>query len=386
MPNTNKEFFQAELDRLTTQVGSIDLTQAQVSPVTGKIVQTIADKNTQLTNMRNEAAYAYGQLQQINAADTLASNAVQTGQYPFISGVKTHFQTSGRSMTTEWGLPTTKTFLENLLALTVGIKFIPSSNYVTQFPDAQSEWAEVPLYDTNTNQFKFEPKNIDSGMPTTWADASYQTYPMHPFIFFTLRNNNLTTNKTIQLNYNTSASNNTYGQSLVAIFTPDNTNSLKSSISSYATSNLYTLSTSQSNQNSGAINITVPADKTLIVCLMSSDQYYGVSTSQYSYKRNIFINNPRTLFTQDTDIVPDYNIMENMRRGMQGDSIFTSLLDLWKVVPPTNRLSQVSSNVDISNILDKTLPVYNDNASAIAGGLTSGRFYRTSSGVVSVVI
>jgi len=386
MPNTSKEFLQAELDRIITNVGSMDLTQGQVSSITGKIVQTIDSKNTQLVNMRNEALFISQQIANINAAATLSSNAVQTGQYPFVTGVKTHYQISGRTFTTQWGLPTTQVHLENLLALIAGIKFTPGSNYLTQFPDAQTEFNQVPKYECNTNSFKFEPRGIDSGMPTTWADVNYQTYPAHPFIIFALRNNNLSTNKTIQLNFNTSAANATYGQSLVALFTPDNTNSLKSSITSYATSTAYTLTTAQANQATGNINITVPADKTLIVMIYASDQYHGANTNQYSYKRTLFINNPRTLFTQDADVVPDYTLMENLRRGISGDSIFTSLLDLWKVTPPTNRLSQVNSNTDIANIMDKTLPVYADNAAASAGGLLPGRLYRTTAGDIKQVV
>jgi hypothetical protein len=57
---------------------------------------------------------------------------------------------------------------------------------------------------------------------------------------------------------------------------------------------------------------------------------------------------------------------------------------IYELLRELNRMNQILGSSPLTTAQLAALPVYADNAAALAGGLTAGQLYRTSTGVLMV--
>ena len=393
MPITLKDIYQTVEDRLNSQVTSLDITTPSLDPISGKITADLPAKHTQLQNIIARAAEVSAGIKAIEAleaaalsaaaaAAALSASSATIGSFPLISGVKTHYSggIGNKLFSSEWGASYSQTWSENLLAQIAKISTTPSSNYVTAMSDVQTQFAEPPRYECNISNYIHHPAGVNNGPIFAYSDYSYGA---KPFALMAI-NNTSGVNKTILANMYFCGTAGTYGAAAIGFFTPNQNNSNRAGITGYTFTNSYNYNGANGGATSGDVSIVVPANTSIILMFITSD-YYQTTNSTI---RNLQLYSPRTKIFGDAAVVPDYNIMENLRRAMSGASVFTTLPQLWTVTPANNQSSQVAVDTDISKIVNKTFLTsfsFVDDAAAAVGGVSVGNIYfNTTSGSLTV--
>ena len=373
MPITLKDVYQTVEDRMNSQITSLDITSPSLDPISGKITADLPAKHTQLQNMISRAAEASAAIASINASTNLSASAATTGSYPLISGVKSHYSgaVGNKLFTSEWGGSSSQTFHENLLALIAKIDKTPSSNYVTSFPDAQTLFSVAPFYEPNISNYIHQPMGVINNGPV--FQYSDNTYGQKPFALIAV-NNTSGVSKTILVNIYASAQSATYGTASIGVFTPNQNNVNRNLITGYTFAAPFSYTSATYGIISGDVSINIAANTSVIIMMIASDNYHTTNSSI----RNLQLYSPRTKIFGDAAVIPDYNIMENLRRAMSGASIFTTLPQLWTVTPQNNQSSQVAVDSNISAIVNKTFQsgrFFANDAAAAGGGLSVGDIY-----------
>jgi len=328
MPNTIKEYYQAEIDKAIQQIQA--WTPDPVLNANNEVVVSNTDKINVLTTLRQRVQTAQDALNQIAYNDTAAAAVqanISAGAYPAIAGVKTFFDGGGGlTMTTEWST-FTNAFYRRFLALTAGLQD-PLSTPAAYSAFAQNTTAfEVPPYFIdNCDRFR-QNINVANKQKSVSSNSSNEyTYPSRPFAILTLKNTNQTTAKTVTLDLSGSSNSNNanYTSFQVSVFTPDNTNSNRSLITEAGTfasdaavagnpgwRNI-TNNTTNTAQALITPSIVVPADKTVLVMILACDYYWIGTAPMYVFSRHLQLRNLATTAYLDPEVVPDVGVLKNI--------------------------------------------------------------------------
>lgn len=350
----------------------IDCEKPTISSDGSHIIETVSEK---LTARQNLIASGDSDLAKIKARqDASVANTNVVAGSPigyFFSGIKGHYNLSSSfSWSSDFNYSYSQEWNEKLLALICGIEKMPTA-YTTDFSTQYKAFVEG-----------YEPRLHYSVSPNCWSpglisetreyDGSSYSYSNKPFIVFAIKNtsgSDITT--TLDMYYSAYGS---YSAASIGVFTPNDTNANRTSINGYSFSSVWQY-TSSGYSNSGAQNIVVPANKSVIVVCISSKYNYTSYTNVYQ----LALKDLATTFS-DAALVPDIEIMTNMENAYHGryTSSFDHLAKLWTITPPTNPASQIVNGL---------VPEYADNAAAVTAGLAVGKVYTNSTTkALSVVV
>jgi len=344
MPNTIKDYYQAEIDRAIQQIQA--WTPDPVVNANNEVVVTATDKINALTTLRQRAQTASDALNQISYNESAAAAQqanISAGVYPAIGGVKTFFDGGGGlTMTTEWSI-FTNAFYRRFLALTAGLQD-PLSTPAAYSAFAQNTTAfEVPPYFiSNCDRFR-ENINIANKQKSVSSNSTNEfNYPSRPFAILALKNTNSTTDKTVTLDLSGSSNSNNgnYTSFQVSVFTPDNTNSNRSLITeagTFATNaavagnpgwrNIIN-NTTNAAQATITPSIVIPADKTVLIMILACDYYWIGTAPMYVFSRHLQLRNLATTAYADPQIVADVGVLKNIM-----NKNLNNLGQLFTVVP-----------------------------------------------------
>ena len=348
MANSLTDYYQAELNKAISSVAA--WTPDPVVNSNNEIQVSVTDKLNILATLRQRAQSAQDSLNGLSfaAANASASAAnINIGTYPAIFGVKVFADggaTGGTqaSMTTEWGT-LTNAFYRRFLARTAGLNdpLSTPSSYLAFAPNT-THFEISPYLVANCDRFR-ESCNVGNQqkLVSNSTPIEYQ-YPSRPFAILTLKNTNLTTAKTVTLDISGSSNGNNgnYTSFQVSVFTPDNTNSNRASITEAGTfasdaavagnpgwRNIIN-NTTNTGQVSLSPSIVVPADKTVLVIILAADYYWNGTAPVHAMSRHLQILNLNTTAYLDPHIVPDSGVLKNIM-----NKNLNNLGQLYSVIP-----------------------------------------------------
>jgi hypothetical protein len=378
----------AQYDALQAKIEIADTTKALLNTSETIKIQEASITETQVNSARIKQSDLLNEIAQLEASiqSQPGSEVVTSDFVPMIYGTKSLVNNvGGRSMTSEWGTQNLQTFTDNMLSVMMNLNTTPASNYVTAIPYAQRAWKESPDFKANVKtKYVDFPKSL-----TPIYDYGASDYTGTNFMIFAFKNLNVTTPQTFTFKFRGLAYT-TFSRLCLNMYTPNSTNTNRSSITMAAFSNEFDI-TSGTITTLRTDTITIPADKSILLVLMSADKYVTSNTSG----RDLSIEDFSDIFN-NTDIVPDFDLIENLRRSMTRQKIndlqnfASNIPDLWKLIPTPTVLQVASESADVRALAAKNLTstrFYATNAAAIAATLSPGStYYNTTSFGIDIVL
>jgi len=293
--------------------------------------------NTVVTNAATQYAIAKATTTPVSlpVAPALSTQA----NFTCIAGIKETFGdgtpldgVSG-GFTSEWGQQSALLYWEKFLATLLGINYVPVTNTGIPSTTVINQSWKLFRYN-NLPVFREEiPSSalLFNGIRSTIANyffredfATYQgtsnTYQFPRFYWacFALTN---TTNAAINVNINTIASSySSYSMGGLVSLTPNVTNDVRATTSSYTFSNIQTTA-STVNSNSTTSTVSIPANKTVLFIAFGSASC--TNTSYMMYHGELAIRKPADMLP--TGIVCDTKLTANMLNFGK----YTGLCQLW---------------------------------------------------------
>jgi len=354
-------------------------------------IQDSATTTTQLALARNSLNQVFNELTQYESSEQLQSVITDENYLPMVSGEKGMLNPVGasyaRTLSSEWGQQGNILFNNNLLALIMDLK-TPASNYLTAFPDDQTQFSKSPIFTANTKKVN-TPTELGIDLGIHYHYTLSDNGPI-PFAIFAIKNTNLASSKTFTLKFKSSGYTSYSGASVVS-YVPDVTNNNRAAITSFTFSTLYASYTGDANVERQA-TVVIPANKTAIIVMTGGTKYYTTSTAWIE----MYIKNINEIMA-DPELKADINTMEVLRRSMEAKPInsitakATTLLDLIKLEPTVSNLQKASISKNVRGLVTPDLisvtQAFASNLAATTAGLIPGDyFFHTGTGATTQVV
>ena len=367
----------------------------QIKPIlTVNGLQKVQDSSTtsnQVAIVRSSLEQVLNDLKQYESSEQLQSVITDENYLPMVSGEKGANNPVGaaysRTMSSEWGQQGNITFNNNLIATLMDLK-TPASNYLTAFPDDQTQFTKTPTFTANAKKVNTPTElAIDLGVHYLYSLSDYGPIP---FVIFAIKNTNLVSSKTFVLKFK-SGGYTSYSGSSVVSYVPDVTNNNRAAITSFNFSTLYASYTGDANVERQA-TVVIPANKTAIIVMTGGTKYYTTNVGWI----DMYIKNINEIMA-DSELKADINTMEVLRRSMEAKPInsitpkATTLLDLIKLEPTVSNLQKASISTNVRGLLTPDLlsvtQAFANNLAATTAGLKAGDyFFHTGTGATTQVV
>lgn len=354
-------------------------------------VQDSTTTTTQLAIARNSLDQVLNELTQNESSEQLQSVITDENCLPMISGEKGMYNPVGasmsRTMTSEWGQQGSISFNNNLIASIMDLK-TPASNYLTAFPDDQTQFSKSPIFTANAKKVN-TPTELGIDLGVHYHYSLSDNGPI-PFAIFAIKNTNLASSKTFTLKFKSSGYSSYSGASVVS-YVPDVTNNNRAAITSFTFSTLYALYSGDANVERQA-TVVIPANKTAIIVMTGGTKYHTTNTAWIE----MYVKNINEIMA-DPELKADINTMEVLRRSMEAKPInsitakATTLLDLIRLEPTVSNLQKASISKNVRGLLTPDLisvtQAFASNLEATTAGLIPGDyFFHTGTGATTQVV
>ena len=258
---------------------------------------------------------------QINK-ELLAANKLNVAAVEDIAcygGVLSGYNINGNT-TSDWGANNSELFPDNLLRYSSGMTPLLSNGQAL----SQNDVGHVKM-----------PRLIN-GNPLPGYDFEYQmddfngnsqSYPHRAYFIIPIRNQ---TSEDITFTYSFTLSNytGTYSSGSVWLYVPNVVNANIDDITQVAKSSIY-YSTSSTSDRDSTVEVTVPADKTVVLIQIGSGRFYTDGGAVYSFNI-VNIANLNTIRNTE-GILIDVGFLNNMGKGYKIDIEGTSdIMNLFK--------------------------------------------------------
>jgi len=377
----------AQYNQLQATIESADTTKAILNSGETLKIQEASVTESQVNNARTKQAQILSEIASLEASLQLEPEklVVPVDAVPMIFGTKSLSNTTGqRTMTSEWGTMNLQKFNENLLALICNFNE-PDTSYTTPIPFAETGFKENVELAQNVKKPRIDfPKKLGS----LWEN-SLSDYMGQNFMIFAFKNTDASPQnfdfKFRGLAYTT------YSRMVVNIFTPNNTNANRGSITGTSFTNLHDDTSEITTATQYTVNVTIPADTSIILIFQTADKYVTTSTGG----RDMCVEDFDLIFN-NVNIKPDLDIIQNIIRSFHKLPInlltpsLVNISELWsKIITPTV-LQNASESDDVNAVATKSLTserIYATNNAALVSGLTVGSvYYNTTDFVIDIVL